>query len=149
MLFAMAKLRRNQTHSKLFAKFFSNLLRLPFQFATRQDNPLKICRKSNKIKHSFQLDDIAPAGIHNVKIQHLLQKSVVDVWLIRKFVVPLQIINNNVYMNQETVIMEVSEEEAELLAAIRNYNKSFPDGYPQLLWYAQELFDNIIRQPYI
>ena len=55
----------------------------------------------------------------------------------------------NVYMNQETVIMEVSEEEAELLAAIRNYNKSFPDGYPQLLWYAQELFDNIIRQPYI
>lgn len=45
--------------------------------------------------------------------------------------------------------MEVSEEEAELLAAIRNYNKSFPDGYPQLLWYAQELFDNIIRQPYI
>ena len=52
-------------------------------------------------------------------------------------------------MNQETVIMEVSEEEAELLAAIRNYNKSFPDGYPQLLWYAQDVFDNIIRQPYI
>jgi hypothetical protein len=51
-------------------------------------------------------------------------------------------------MNQQTLIMEVSEEESELLAAIRNYNKSFPDGYPQLLWYAQELFDNIIRQPY-
>jgi len=51
-------------------------------------------------------------------------------------------------MDQQTVIMEVSEEESELLAAIRNYNKSFPDGYPQLLWYAQELFDNIIRQPY-
>jgi hypothetical protein len=51
-------------------------------------------------------------------------------------------------MDQQTLIMEVSEEESELLAAIRNYNKSFPDGYPQLLWYAQELFDNIIRQPY-
>lgn len=51
-------------------------------------------------------------------------------------------------MNQQTVIMEITEEESELLAAIRNYNKSFPDGYPQLLWYAQELFDNIIRQPY-
>jgi hypothetical protein len=51
-------------------------------------------------------------------------------------------------MEQKTIIMEVSVEESELLAAIRNYNKSFPDGYPQLLWYAQELFDNMIRQPY-
>lgn len=55
---------------------------------------------------------------------------------------------SNESMNQQTVIMEITEEESELLAAIRNYNKSFPDGYPQLLWYAQELFDNIIRQPY-
>ena len=40
-----AKLRRNQAHSKLFAKIFFMLLRLPFQFATIQDKPLKICRK--------------------------------------------------------------------------------------------------------
>jgi hypothetical protein len=52
-------------------------------------------------------------------------------------------------MEKKTVIMEVSEDESELLAAIRNYNKSFPDGYPQLLWYAQELFDNMLRQPYL
>ena len=52
-------------------------------------------------------------------------------------------------MEKKVVIMEVTEEEAELLAAVRNYNKSFPDGYPQLLWYAQELFDNMLRQPYI
>jgi len=51
-------------------------------------------------------------------------------------------------MEQKTVIMEVTEDESELLAAIRNYNKSFPDGYPQLLFYAQELFDNMVRQPY-
>lgn len=51
-------------------------------------------------------------------------------------------------MNQETEMMEVTPEERELLEAVRNYNKSFPDGYPQLLWYAQELFDNMIRQPY-
>lgn len=51
-------------------------------------------------------------------------------------------------MKQETEIMEVTPEERELLEAVRNYNKSFPDGYPQLLWYAQELFDNLIRQPY-
>lgn len=51
-------------------------------------------------------------------------------------------------MKQEMEIMEVTPEERELLEAVRNYNKSFPDGYPQLLWYAQELFDNMIRQPY-
>ncbi|MBQ9362802.1 MAG: hypothetical protein IJT97_05190 [Bacteroidaceae bacterium] len=51
-------------------------------------------------------------------------------------------------MKQETETMEVTAEERELLVAIRNYNRSFPDGYPQLLWYAQELFDNMLRQPY-
>ena len=54
----------------------------------------------------------------------------------------------NEVMNQETEMMEVTPDERELLEAIRNYNKSFPDGYPQLLWYATELFDNMIRQPY-
>lgn len=51
-------------------------------------------------------------------------------------------------MKQKQIIMAVTEEEEELLAAIRNYNKSFPDGYPELLWYAQRLFDNMLRQPY-
>lgn len=46
------------------------------------------------------------------------------------------------------IIIEVSEQEEELLAAIRNYNKSFPDSHPELLWYAQRLFDNMLRQPY-
>ena len=43
--------------------------------------------------------------------------------------------------------MEVTAEERELFEAVRSYNKSYPDGYPQLLWYAQELFDNLIKQP--
>jgi len=51
-------------------------------------------------------------------------------------------------MKQKTITMRVTIEESELLASIRNYNKSYPDGYPQLLWYAQQLFDNMIRQPY-
>lgn len=51
-------------------------------------------------------------------------------------------------MKQKTKWMKVAEEESELLAAIRNYNKSFSDGYPELLWFAQQLFDNMIRQPY-
>ena len=51
-------------------------------------------------------------------------------------------------MKQETEWIEVTTDERELLESIRNYNKSFPDGYPELLWFAQELFDNMVRQPY-
>ncbi len=51
-------------------------------------------------------------------------------------------------MSKKTLKIAVSEEEYELLEAIRNYNKSFPDGYPQLLWYAQELMHKMLRQPY-
>lgn len=51
-------------------------------------------------------------------------------------------------MREKQIIMAVTEDEEELLATIRNYNKSFPDGYPELLWYAQRLFDNMLRQPY-
>ena len=52
-------------------------------------------------------------------------------------------------MQQTKEWMEVTYEEKELLESIRNYNRSFPDGYPELLWFAQELFDNIVRQPYL
>ena len=33
------------------------------------------------------------------------------------------------------------------LAAIRNYRKGFPDSYPNLLYYAQELFDKLTDMP--
>lgn len=51
-------------------------------------------------------------------------------------------------MKERTFKFEVTESERELLEVIRNYNKSFPDGYPQLLWYAQEVFDSMLRMPY-
>lgn len=43
--------------------------------------------------------------------------------------------------------VELSKEEEELIAAIRNYRASFPNGYPQLLWYAQQLFDKLVDLP--
>lgn len=49
-------------------------------------------------------------------------------------------------MKQKKEKMEVTPEEKELIEVVRNYNKSYPDGHPQLLWYAQELFDNLIKQ---
>lgn len=51
-------------------------------------------------------------------------------------------------MENKRITMKVTPDEKELLEAIRNYNASYPDGYPQLLWYAQEIFDNMLRQPY-
>lgn len=51
-------------------------------------------------------------------------------------------------MKQKKELIEVTPEERELIEAMRNYNKSYPDGYPQLLLYAQRLFDNMLRQPY-
>ena len=47
-------------------------------------------------------------------------------------------------MKQEKEMMEVTPEERELIESIRNYNKSFPDGYPQLLWFAQDKKTRII-----
>ena len=52
-------------------------------------------------------------------------------------------------MKQEKEMMEVTPEEKDLIESIRNYNKSFPDGYQELLWFAQQLFDNMVRQPYL
>ncbi len=51
-------------------------------------------------------------------------------------------------MKQKKDLMELTPEERELIEAVRNYNKSYPDGYPQLLLYAQRLFDNMLRQPF-
>lgn len=50
-------------------------------------------------------------------------------------------------MKRKIDFMEVTPEERELIEAVRNYNQSYPDGYPQLLWYAQGLFDNLLKQP--
>ncbi|MDO4930674.1 MAG: hypothetical protein Q4E59_06025 [Bacteroidales bacterium] len=43
--------------------------------------------------------------------------------------------------------MELTVEEAEFISLLRNYNKSYPNGYPQLLWELQEMFDDLLRQP--
>ena len=42
-------------------------------------------------------------------------------------------------------MMAQTEPEADLIAAIRNYRQSYPNGYPELLWYAQQLFDVLIE----
>lgn len=46
-------------------------------------------------------------------------------------------------MGNKMILIPVSTEEADLIAAIRNYVKTYPDGYPELLDYAQRLFDDL------
>ena len=46
-------------------------------------------------------------------------------------------------MKKETIKIEVTEVEEELIMALRNFRKTYPDGYPELLWYAQKLFDTL------
>jgi hypothetical protein len=48
---------------------------------------------------------------------------------------------------QQKIRIEVTPEEEELIAAIRNYCKTYPDGYPELLIYAQRLFDIMTDMP--
>ena len=41
--------------------------------------------------------------------------------------------------------MQVTSEEQDLIQAIRNY--CYPNGYPQLLIYAQDIFDRLTDMP--
>lgn len=40
--------------------------------------------------------------------------------------------------------IEVTEKEADLIRAIRNLRRAFPNGYNELLFYAQRLFDELV-----
>lgn len=40
--------------------------------------------------------------------------------------------------------MKLSDDEKDLIAAIRNYRKAYPNGQDQLRFYAQRLFDDLM-----
>ncbi|MBO1363047.1 hypothetical protein JHU38_04520 [Prevotella sp. A2931] len=48
---------------------------------------------------------------------------------------------------RETTKIEVTPEEQDLIEAIRNYCNSYPNGYPELLEYAQDIFDRMTDMP--
>ncbi len=43
--------------------------------------------------------------------------------------------------------VNLSEKEEELIAAIRNYRRGYPDSFPHLLYYAQQVFDELTDLP--
>ena len=48
---------------------------------------------------------------------------------------------------KEIIKMDVTSEEEELIKAIRNYCNSYPNGYPELLDYAEDLFQRMTDMP--
>ena len=51
-------------------------------------------------------------------------------------------------MKDEMETMRVTDEERDLLEQMRNYNRSNPNGYPELLSIIIEKFYAMLRQPY-
>ena len=50
-------------------------------------------------------------------------------------------------MKHATIKMNYMSEEEELIKAIRNYCDSYPNGYPELLDYAEDLFQRMTDMP--
>lgn len=46
-------------------------------------------------------------------------------------------------MTKKLIKVELSEDEVELIEAIRNYRRAYPNGHPNLLYYAQQVFDRL------
>ena len=44
---------------------------------------------------------------------------------------------------ESEITMKVTPQEEELIKSIRNYRNSYPNGHPELLDYAEMLFDNL------
>ncbi len=43
--------------------------------------------------------------------------------------------------------MKLTDKEEELIAAIRNYRRRYPDSHPNQLYYAQQIFDELTDLP--
>lgn len=60
----------------------------------------------------------------------------------------MQCLSNIIDMKEKRHNMKVTPEERDLIEQIRNYNISYPNGYPELMWFVQQTLDNMLRQPY-
>lgn len=51
-------------------------------------------------------------------------------------------------MKEKMATMKVTEEERDLIEDMRNYNRSYPNGWPDLLDILIRKFQSMLRQPY-
>ena len=43
-------------------------------------------------------------------------------------------------------ILKLTDKEFDLIMAIRNYGKSYPDGSPEIRWYIERLFNELMAE---
>lgn len=71
-----------------------------------------------------------------------------EICIIRNNVVPLQCSNkDNINMKKALHNKRVSQQEDELIEAIRNLRAAYPNGYEDLKEYALYLFDELTTLP--
>ncbi len=54
---------------------------------------------------------------------------------------------SNKMKEKRSITLKVTESEEELIKAIRNYCDSYPNGHPDLLIFAQDIFDRMTLMP--
>ena len=42
--------------------------------------------------------------------------------------------------------IKLTEKEFDLVMAIRNYKNSYPNGYPEIRWYIEKLFNELLDE---
>lgn len=42
--------------------------------------------------------------------------------------------------------VNLTDKEFDLIMAIRNYKNSYPNGYPEIRWYIEKLFNELIAE---
>ena len=47
---------------------------------------------------------------------------------------------------RDTIKATLTEKEFDLIEAIRNYKKSYPNGYPEIRWYTERVFNELIAE---
>lgn len=62
-------------------------------------------------------------------------------WLVRKIVLSLQC-----SIDKDMEKVKLTEKEADLILVIRNYKKSYPNGYPEIRWYIEKLFNELLDE---
>ena len=50
-------------------------------------------------------------------------------------------------MRRKREKIKLTEKEEDLIRAIRNYRESYPNGYPQMLYFIQQLVDELTDLP--
>lgn len=50
-------------------------------------------------------------------------------------------------MKKRNETLRLTPKERELIEGIRNYRRSYPNGYPQFLYYLQQVFDELTDLP--